>query len=404
MTWPAVGRSARAASRSPPAPTMSRPSARPVRRTCSKTSPTRPPCSTPSSHEPPVGLSGGRARGQSTGGRSRGAASRAGMRRGGARVSRRHDRPAVRSGRHARRARPRAAPARVSPRRRHPGPRGARVEGPPLATREVPSPRRSGSPGRNARLGVDHPRAAGFRGLAAHRPPGGGIPARPGHAAPRMVSGDGRVARGGGRAVRDRARDRRHRSRPRPVSSRVAALLRGAVRSPHRPGRPRRPMSAPVKIPMPLRVPEIAPSLGRVLVPRRLEDPWVPLDDIREELATRVMELAGEALVAALDALDGVAGRVREASVLDKAAHADWQEALRTAARRLEAAWLALETQVADEQRRWADEIDAVTRWRPSLWPLLALWAPLAVALVWLGLVLGGYLPAPAWLASRLGF
>jgi len=41
----------------------------------------------------------------------------------------------------------------------------------------------------------------------------------------------------------------------------------------------------------------------------------------------------GEALVAALDALDGVAGRVREASVLDKAAHADWQEALRTAAR-----------------------------------------------------------------------
>jgi len=244
-------------------------------------------------------------------------------------------------------------------------------------------------------------------------------------------------------------------------------------------------MSAPVKIPMPLRVPELAPSLGRVLVPRRLEEPWVPLDDIREELATRVMELAGEAraaaeredrdrvldavsrrawlsawegavrragervtaaldgeieraarqvrmprgprrrrsltspekraiaarlaaggetLVAALDALDAVAARVREASVLDKGAHAEWQEALRTAARRLEAAWLALETQVADEERRWAGEIDVVTRWRPSLWPLLALWTPLAVALVWLGLVLGGYLPAPAWLASRLGF
>src|SRR2546427_8058365 len=46
-------------------------------------------------------------------------------------------------------------------------------------------------------------------------------------------------------------------------------------------------------------------------------------------------------LVAALDALDAVATRVREASVLDKAAHAEWQEALRTAARRLEAAWLA---------------------------------------------------------------
>src|SRR3989454_6728343 len=464
---------------------MSRPSARPVRRTCSKTSPTRPLCSTPLWHEPPVGLSGGRARGQSTGGRSRGVAGRAGTRRGGARVSRRHDRPAVRSGRHARRTRPRAAPARVPPRRRHPGLRGARVEGTPLATGEVPSPRRSGSPGRDARLGVDNPRAAGFRGLAAHRPPGGGLPARPGHAAPRVVSGDGRVARGGGRAARDRARGRRPGSRTRPVSSRVAALLRGAVRSSHGPGRPRRPMSAPVKIPMPLRVPEIAPSLGRVLVPRRLEEPWVPLDDIREELATRVMELAGEArgaaareerdrvldavsrpawlsawegavrragervtaaldgeieraarqvrmprgrrrrslltgpekraiaarlaaggeaLVAALDALDGVAGRVREASVLDKAAHAEWQEALRTAARRLEAAWLALETQVADEQRRWADEIDAVARWRPSLWPLVALWTPVAVALVWLGPVVGGLPPPPAWLSAPPGF
>src|SRR2546425_3396949 len=62
---------------------MSRPSARPVRRTCSKTSATRPLCSTPFSHEPPVGLSGGRARGQSTGGRSRGVAGRAGTRRGG---------------------------------------------------------------------------------------------------------------------------------------------------------------------------------------------------------------------------------------------------------------------------------------------------------------------------------
>src|SRR5947209_18983915 len=244
-------------------------------------------------------------------------------------------------------------------------------------------------------------------------------------------------------------------------------------------------MSASVKIPMPLRVPELAPSLGRVLVPRRLEEPWIPLDDIREELATRVIELGGEAraaagredrdrvldavsrrawlgawetavrragervtaalggeidraarrvgmprrlrrrrlltgpekraiaarlaaggepLVAALDTLDGVATRVREASVLDKAAHAEWQEALRTAARRLEAAWLALEAVAAEEERRWNPEIEALERWRPSLWPVLVLWAPLAAALVWLGLVLGGYVPAPLWLAARLGF
>jgi hypothetical protein len=244
-------------------------------------------------------------------------------------------------------------------------------------------------------------------------------------------------------------------------------------------------MSPGVKIPMPLRVPELASSLGRLLVPRRLEEPWVPLDDLREDLATRVMELGGraraaaareqrdealeaagrgawlaaweaavrkaaervtaaldgeieraarrvrmparqrrrrlltgsekraitarlaaggEALVAALDLLDGAALKARDAGVLDKAMHAEWQDALRAAARRLEAAWLALETAVAEERRRWAVEIDALTQWRPSLWPVMVLWTPLAVALIWLGLVLGGYVPAPAWLASRLGF
>src|SRR2546425_11103235 len=193
-------------------------------------------------------------------------------------------------------------------------------------------------------------------------------------------------------------------------------------------------MSAPLKIPMPLRVRELAPSLGRVLVPRGLEEPGVPLDDIREELATRLIELGGEAraaaagedrdrvldavsrrawlgawetavrragervtaalggeieraarrvrmprrllrrrlltgpekraiaarlaaggepLVAALDALDAVATRVREASVLDKAAHAEWQGGLRTAARRREAARRALETPGAHQHRRW---------------------------------------------------
>jgi len=244
-------------------------------------------------------------------------------------------------------------------------------------------------------------------------------------------------------------------------------------------------MSPGVKIPMPLRVPELASSLGRLLVPRRLEEPWVPLDDLREELATRVMELGGqaraaaageareqvleavsrrawlaaweaavrqaaarvtaaldgeieraarrvrmparrrrrrlltgsekraiaarlaaggEAFVAALDALDRAGLLVRDAGVLDKTLHAEWQDALRAAARRLEAAWLALETGVAEERRRWAVETDAIARWRPSLWPVIVVLTPLAAGLIWLGLVLGGYLPAPAWLAGRLGF
>lgn len=241
----------------------------------------------------------------------------------------------------------------------------------------------------------------------------------------------------------------------------------------------------PVKIPMPLRVPELAPALGRVIVPRRLAPPWIPIDDIREELATRVLELAGEGrqaatreerervlevtgrrawsgaweravrrvaeriaaalddgidraacrarmprrlrrrrllsagerraiaarlavggagFVAALDGLDEASERARGASVLDHDAHVAWQEALRTAARRIEAAWLALEEAVAEERERWALEIADVATWRPQRWPVVVLWAPIAAALLWLGLVLGGYLPAPPWLATRLGF
>jgi hypothetical protein len=234
-----------------------------------------------------------------------------------------------------------------------------------------------------------------------------------------------------------------------------------------------------------MRVPEMAPALGRLIVPRRSEPLWIPLDDIADDLATRVIELGGEArrlaesgtpdrildalgrsawlaawehavrrtaeraasalddaiaraarrvrmperewrrlllslgerraitarfgsgaerFVAALDALTAAAARVREASVLDKEAHLEWQEALRTAARRLEAAWLALEEELGFEAKRWEPEIERVEAWRPSLWRVLVLWVPLAVVLVWLGLVLGGYLPAPLWLAVRLGF
>jgi hypothetical protein len=248
-----------------------------------------------------------------------------------------------------------------------------------------------------------------------------------------------------------------------------------------------------MKLLMPLRVPELAPSLGRIIVPRRQHEPWVPLDDIREELATRVLELGGEGrsaaareddkgtagderarvlettgrrawaaawdqavrraagrvadaldaeltrtarrgrlprrrlrrlllnsaekraiaarlgtggatFVAALDALEAAAARAVQASVLEKDAHADWQDALRTVARRLEAAWLALEDEVEAEHARWQPEIESHAAWRPKLWPVIAAWVPLAVLLLWFGLVLGGYLPAPAWLAARLGF
>ena len=236
---------------------------------------------------------------------------------------------------------------------------------------------------------------------------------------------------------------------------------------------------------MTLDVPELGPSLGRLIVPRRVTEPWVPLDDVREALATSVMECAGAArreasngaqaralvaldrdawtraweeavhraadrIVAVLDrTIETEAKRVRMPGsrrrqlavspverraiaarlasggdtldpVLDQVAHAtetlartwpgdattrsEWGAAQAAAARRLEAAWLALETQVEQERVRWTAELDAVKAWRPSLVPVLVIWTPLAAVAIWLGLVLGGYLPAPQWLAELLGF
>ena len=242
-------------------------------------------------------------------------------------------------------------------------------------------------------------------------------------------------------------------------------------------------MSAAPAAPPPISVPELGPSLGRLIVPRRLTVPWVPVDDVREALATDVMTRAGaarraaaagdvagaarmlapgvwqdaweravrraaERLAAAIDAeIERAAWAVRmprrkrqrwlltpgerqavgvrlalggeplgaALAVLGPAAQRlagdrgdgpalEWQDALRLTARRLEAAWLALEAAVAAERERWAPEWAVIAAWRPPLWPVVLLWAPVAAALIWLGLLLGGYLPAPSWLAARLGF
>jgi len=236
-----------------------------------------------------------------------------------------------------------------------------------------------------------------------------------------------------------------------------------------------------------LDVPELGPYLGRLIVPRRVTELWVPLVDVREALATSVMEGAGKArreasngakggaraltaldrdawtqawedavrkaadrIVAVLDrTLETEAKRVRMprrrqrqlavspverraiaarlasgGDTLDEALNqvssatetlarswpgdtttqGVWRAAQEAAARRLEAAWLILEGQVEQERARWTGEVDAVKSWRPSLVPVFVIWTPLAAIAIWLGLVLGGYLPAPQWLAELLGF
>ena len=110
-------------------------------------------------------------------------------------------------------------------------------------------------------------------------------------------------------------------------------------------------MSA-MKLLMPLRVPELAPSLGRIIVPRRLLDPWVPLEDIREELATRVLELGGEGRAAAAREAEGTVDRARVLEVTGRRAWAAaWDHAVRRAGTRVAEALDAEITRAAREVR-----------------------------------------------------
>ena len=237
-------------------------------------------------------------------------------------------------------------------------------------------------------------------------------------------------------------------------------------------------MSAP-KLLVPLRIPELGPSLGQLVTGTEMGHVGLTLDEFRFQLVTKLMEHAGEArrlaaggerdaAVAALsrsvwiavweEAVNGVAQRLTEtieqrlvaealavrmpsrlrkrvamteteqralaarlgaagaglipalgvvtqkgaaavnATERESAAVDEWQEALRFAARRLEAAWLALEGAVDREISHWQTVADALAAWRKTVWPVVVTGVVGAAVATWVGLVLGGFLSVPRWL------
>ena len=231
---------------------------------------------------------------------------------------------------------------------------------------------------------------------------------------------------------------------------------------------------------LPLRVPELGPSLGKLVSGTERPTHWIPLDTVRYRLATRIIEAAGEArrlaagnecsavlaaldhtvwqaawdeavtsiaetvaervsthlesearavkmdkrrraklqldqptkraiaarlgsvgagLLPVLDAIDARAAAALEATALERGAVEEWQETQKLAARRLEAAWLALEQALDRENTRWRSVADEVARWRKPMWPVAVMGAVLLAIAVWLGLVFGGYVESPHWLS-----
>jgi hypothetical protein len=134
-------------------------------------------------------------------------------------------------------------------------------------------------------------------------------------------------------------------------------------------------------------------------LPRRHRRRVLPGPADRRALAARIGS-AGAVLVSATDELERCSGPALEATGLTPGHVSAWQDALRAAGRRLEAAWLGLEDAVEREAIRWQLVADEVSRWRRPLWPVLTV-GGIAIALaVWLGLVLGGFLAAPPWLSA----
>jgi hypothetical protein len=141
----------------------------------------------------------------------------------------------------------------------------------------------------------------------------------------------------------------------------------------------------------------LAANARAVRMPRRLRRK-VLLDAAEERGLRGRLGASGAGLVTALDVLSRLGERLLAAPVTERQVLDEWQQGLLISARRLEAAWLALEDQLHQEERQWEDVADTVARWRRPLWPIAAVGVPALAGAAWLGMVLGGYVPAPNWL------
>ena len=120
-------------------------------------------------------------------------------------------------------------------------------------------------------------------------------------------------------------------------------------------------------------------------------------DDDTRAIAARLGS-GGAPFVAALDALEHAANASAPSRAAADQGAETWRAALTATARRLEAAWMALEDVSRAEQQRWAAEVATVKAWHRPTWPVWLLTVVVVGCAVYLGLVLGGYLPVPLFL------
>ncbi|MEP7226254.1 MAG: hypothetical protein ABI785_02750 [Gemmatimonadales bacterium] len=135
---------------------------------------------------------------------------------------------------------------------------------------------------------------------------------------------------------------------------------------------------------------------------RQLEALRLKPEDVRA--ITSRLGSGGAGFVSALDALEQTVPGASASGSRGRAGQEEWQRALAAAARRMEAAWLALSAGARAEQDRWKAEIDRARSWRRPTWPLWLISVSVLTAATYLGLVLGGYVPVPPLLRPLAEF
>ncbi len=127
----------------------------------------------------------------------------------------------------------------------------------------------------------------------------------------------------------------------------------------------------------------------------------LPLDAAEVRALAARLDRGSQPLRESLVTLDQLAPAARSERAPLTAVH-EWQAALLASARRLEAAWLALEEVLREEWRTWGAEVEEVRAWRRPLWPLVAIGVLVLAIASYFGLVLGGYLPVPGPLSGMV--
>jgi hypothetical protein len=125
----------------------------------------------------------------------------------------------------------------------------------------------------------------------------------------------------------------------------------------------------------------------------RLVRALLSVEDVRA-IASRLGS-GGANFVSALDALEQTVPAAAASGTRGRLGQEEWHRALAATARRLESSWLALTDAAKREQERWKSEIEQIRSWHRPLWPLWLISIAVLGLATYVGLILGGYLPAP---------